>query len=84
MTFCDDGSVVVGAAVVRHDGTIERHEPRHVLVHLNVMVNKGDRRNADEIADWVTAALETAFGAEEGSFATDGGGFIECTLAEEI
>lgn len=84
MTFLEDGSVVVGAAVVRPDGSIERHEVREVLVHLHVTVNPGDGRNADEIADWLLAALETAFGAEEGSFATDGGGFIECTLAEEI
>jgi hypothetical protein len=72
--------------------------PREILVHLNVTVPPSDARSADEIADYLLAALGVGLeGAPEdwvsghyltfrssASSLTDGALTVVCPMAEEV
>ncbi len=51
---------------------------RELLVHLNVEASDTDTRTADEIADWVLAAIEVGSDDDTPTLV------IVCPLAEEI
>lgn len=54
---------------------------RDVIVHLSVSVPAIDVRNAGQIADAITAALQVGI---EGGFDHVGALRVECPLAEEV
>lgn len=63
--------------------------PRTILVHLNIEAHASDDRNADEIADFILAALEVGLEGAPGSLATGdelttNGLVVAIALAEEV
>ena len=64
--------------------------PRTILVHLNVTVPDSDKRNADEVADAILAAIEVGSDDDSvrelgiGGLASGNDAPIACTLAEEV
>ncbi len=63
--------------------------PRTILIHLNVEAPDTDKRNSDEIGDFILAALEVGLEGAPGSLAsgdelTTNDLVVCCPLSEEV